>query len=209
MDDIKALPEEYYWKSKKPGALFATVQLLPSPPVSRQPTSTELQTGTIRLLTAKDIPPKRQCIEIADLTIKLQSFANAQLTRKCIQSPNQIFLPYPQDKFKKVYVRKCYEDVFCLLLERITLGMESFAISGTPGIGKSLLFVYILHRLMKDFSEKTLSLIPNRIIYQSTTEYTCFNLENQTAVELEHLEAKARVRLQDTLYIIDGQMWQS
>jgi hypothetical protein len=58
---------------------------------------------------------------------------------------------------------------------------------------------------MKDFEEKTLSLRPNRIVYQRATEYTCFNLENQTAVELEHLEAKALVRQQDTLYIIDGQ----
>jgi hypothetical protein len=58
---------------------------------------------------------------------------------------------------------------------------------------------------MKDFEEKTLSLRPNRIVYQKATEYTCFNLENQTAVELEHLEAKVLVRQQDTLYIIDGQ----
>jgi hypothetical protein len=33
-DDIKALPEEYYWKSKKLGSLFLTVQLLPSPPLT-------------------------------------------------------------------------------------------------------------------------------------------------------------------------------
>jgi hypothetical protein len=83
--------------------------------------------------------------------------------------------------------------------------MESFAISGTPGIGKSLFFVYILYRLMRDYVKKSLSLRPNRIVYQTVTEYTCFDIENQTAVEMEHLEAKALVRQQDTLYIIDGQ----
>jgi hypothetical protein len=38
-DDIKALPEEYYWKSKKLVALFLTVQMLPSP-VSRPESAT-------------------------------------------------------------------------------------------------------------------------------------------------------------------------
>jgi len=82
--------------------------------------------------------------------------------------------------------------------------MKSFAISVTPGIGKSLFFVYILYRLMKDFWEKTLSLRPNRIVYQKASQYTCFKLDDQIAVELEHLEAKILLRKQDTLYIIDG-----
>ncbi len=30
LDDIKALPEQYFWKAKLPGALFLNVQLLPS-----------------------------------------------------------------------------------------------------------------------------------------------------------------------------------
>jgi hypothetical protein len=44
-DDIIDLPEQYYWKPRQPGALFVTVQLLPSPSPSRQPTSTELLQG--------------------------------------------------------------------------------------------------------------------------------------------------------------------
>ena len=31
LEDIEALPEQYFWKQKKSGALALTVQLLPSP----------------------------------------------------------------------------------------------------------------------------------------------------------------------------------
>jgi hypothetical protein len=142
--------------------------------------------------------------EIDYLTTKLKTFANAKLVNECLQTPNNDFFPYPQKEIKKLYVRKCYVDLFDLLLEKITLGKKSFAISGTPGIGKSLFFVYILHLLMKDYSKKTLSLKPNRIVYQRNTEITCFDLENSTAVALGLLQARPLVFQKDTLYIIDG-----
>jgi hypothetical protein len=72
---------------------------------------------------------EHQHVEISDLNLK--SFANAQLVQGCIQSQDQAFLPYPQDEIRKLYVRKCYQDVFGLLIQHIS--MNSFAISGTPG----------------------------------------------------------------------------
>ena len=198
---FKSLPEEYF----NEGGSCVIIGTSPLP--TRESSKNDLfEAGSLYLLTAEDVEVqarKKQRFEITDLTTQLQSFANAQLVDECLQSPNDVFLPYPQNKLKKIYVRKCYEDVFKLLLNYIE--MESFAISGTPGIGKSLFFVYILYRLMKDFSIKALSLKPNRIVYHMGSGKTCFNLENQTAVEVEHLEAKKLVRQQDTLYIIDGQ----
>ena len=44
---------------------------------------------------------KRQGIEISDLTTQLHSFKNSLLIQECIQSPNQVFLPYPQDEIQK------------------------------------------------------------------------------------------------------------
>ena len=270
-DDIKALPEEYYLKSKNPGALFLTVQVLPSPPASRQPTSTDIFQGSPLFTAEEDVRRKKQRTEIIDLTSQLQSFANATLVKstplqssaenqldfesiqstqlqssaenqwdvesiqstelqssaenqwdvesiqstqpedtklevKCIQSPENAFLPYPQDKIKKLYVRKCYEDVFDLLLEEIGRGrMESFAISGTPGIGKSLFFVYILYRLMNDFTKKELSLKPDRILYQMKSVYTCFDLKEKIVTQISHLDAALAVREQGTFYVVDGQ----
>lgn len=156
----------------------------------------------ISILTLTQPPPTAQRIEISDLTTQLQSFANAQLVDECLQSPNDVFLPYTQYKIKKIYVRKCYEEVFDLLLKNIK--MKSFAISGTSGIGKSLFFVYILYRLMDDFYEKTLSLKPNRIVYQMDSTYLCFDLQTRIVTELK-LDASQMVRQQDTFYIIDGQ----
>ena len=143
-------------------------------------------------------------MEISDLTTQLKSFANAQLVEGCIQSQDQAFLPYPQDKIKKLYVRKCYQDVFDLLLEHINRGLESFAISGTPGIGKSLFFVYILYRLLDDFRTKTLSLKPNRVVYQIASTYECFDLQQQIVTRTTKLDAEGLVREQDTFYVIDG-----
>jgi hypothetical protein len=147
---------------------------------------------------------KRQWIEISDLTTQLKSFGNAQLVEGCIQSQDQMFLPYPTDEIKKLYVRKCYQDVFDLLLEHINRGLKSFAISGTPGIGKSLFFIYILYRLMADFRTKTLSLKPNRILYQMGSTYKCFDLQQQIVTRTTQFEAEGLVREKDTFYVIDG-----
>jgi hypothetical protein len=139
------------------------------------------------------------------LSTELKSFVNSQLVEGCIQSQDQGFLPYPQDEIKKLYVRKCYEGVFDLLLEHIDHGRKSFAISGTSGIGKSLFFVYILYRLMKDFSNKTLSLKPNRIVYHMGDMFKCFDLQQQLVTEVSKLNVANIVRQQDTFYVIDGQ----
>ena len=164
------------------------------------------EAGSISLLTGEEndtFPRTKQRMEISDLTTQLQSFANAQLVNGCLQSANDLFLPYPQNEIKKLFVRKCYEDVFELLLKNIK--MKSFAISGTPGIGKSLFFVYILYRLMKDHSVKILSLQPNRIVYQMGYSYRCFDLQQQTVALTTKIEAEVLVLKADTFYVIDGQ----
>ncbi len=91
------------------------------------------------------------------------------MVEECIQSQDQELLP--QDEIKKLYAREFYEDVFKLLLDDIDDGKKSFAISGTPGIGKSLFYVYILYRLMGDFRTKTLSWKPYRVVYQKGSKY--------------------------------------
>jgi hypothetical protein len=53
-DEIKSLPEEYYWKSKKSGALFLTVQLL-EPPVSSEDTISLSVQGSLFVLKRKSI----------------------------------------------------------------------------------------------------------------------------------------------------------
>jgi hypothetical protein len=158
------------------------------------------------LPAAEAPPPIGLRTEIDELTLQLKSFAISQLVDECIQSQDQALLPYAPDEIRKLYVRECYQDVFGLLLGDIKRGRKYFAISGTPGIGKSLFFVYILYRLMRDCRTKTLPLKPDRIVYQKRSSYRCFDLERQVVTELSTLEAKLLVMKRDTFYVIDGRM---
>ncbi|KAJ3085699.1 hypothetical protein HK100_008955 [Physocladia obscura] len=102
---------------------------------------------------------KKQRIDdglLFDLTTKFKTFVEgAQLVHTCICTEALSFLPYPQDEFRKLFVKKCYQDVYGLMVTQVEAGIEAFAISGTPGVGKSLFFVYILYRLVTDQSINT------------------------------------------------------
>ena len=140
--------------------------------------------------------------KLDDLSQQLQSFKNSQLVNGCIVSENNSLLPYPQDKIQKLFVRKCYEEVFGLFLHQVESGTESFAISGTPGIGKSLFFVYILFRIIKNQSGWK----PKRIVYHTKGGFECFDLENTIVSDLPigTSEAAIFVREKETFYVVDG-----
>ncbi|KAJ3235473.1 hypothetical protein HDU81_000416 [Chytriomyces hyalinus] len=87
--------------------------------------------------------------------------------------------------------------------------LKLFGIMGSPGIGKSLFFIYILHRLLKHRSRLTEQshsspLKPTRVIYQTSNGRDCFDLKNQIVFEVTKSEAKHLVRHTETLYIING-----
>jgi uncharacterized protein with ACT and thioredoxin-like domain len=149
-------------------------------------------------------PRKRLRTEVSVLTTQLQSFVNAELHEECIQSKDQSFLPYPHVDLKILYVRQCYRDVYNLILEDIKEGRKLFAISGTPGIGKSLFFVYMLYRLLNDTSTENMITKPKYIVYDCARYMTCIDLENKTEVDLDLNDAKKLIDKQDTLYVIDG-----
>jgi hypothetical protein len=94
---------------------------------------------------------------------------------------------------------------FNCLFNVSTSTRNHFSISGTPGIGKSLFFVYILYRLVDDFHKKTLSWKPNRFVYQINSSYKCFDLQQQIVTKITRLHALKLVRQKDTFYVIDGQ----
>ncbi|OAJ37371.1 hypothetical protein BDEG_21402 [Batrachochytrium dendrobatidis JEL423] len=204
---FSSLPQEYFTQDG------SCIVIGVSPPPPRQPTQTDLDSAsatasTSHLPAEEGSSRKRQRTEpepeIDDLTAQFKLFANSRLVDECIQSQDQKLLPYPQNKINKLYVRKCYKDVFELLLAQIGDKKESFAISGTPGIGKSLFFVYILYRLIKGSRKKTLSLKPNRIVYQVGSTYECFDLQQQFVARTTRFDAEELVRKQDTFYVIDG-----
>ncbi len=63
----------------------------------------------------------------------------------CKEIPNEFF------------IRKCYSDMFQIILETVQVGITNdyefetsgFAITGNPGIGKSIFLFYVMWRLRK------------------------------------------------------------
>ncbi|KAI8891502.1 hypothetical protein BC833DRAFT_613757, partial [Globomyces pollinis-pini] len=58
---------------------------------------------------------------------------------------------------------------------------------------------------MDDFHKKTLSLKPNRVVYQMGQMYRCFDLQQQLVTIATKSDAERLVEEQDTFYVIDGQ----
>lgn len=138
------------------------------------------------------------CI-LKSLTFALRSFLNAKLYEGCILSEKDASMPLLQDRIQRLYVRKCYTEVFQALSEKITSGCKRFGLSGAAGIGKSMFFGYILFRLVKDSPWK-----PKRVIFQKANQFICYDLKNHDVVVLGHLEAEVLVDDQESFYVIDG-----
>ena len=134
--------------------------------------------------------------------MQLRSFMNSRIIEGCIISENESdLLPYIPFKISKVYIRKCYQDIFNLFLDKISNGNEYFAISGTPGIGKSLFFVYILYRLTHNTTWK-----PKHIVYQKDHKFYLYDMKNYMIYKGEAISDSDILESNETLYVIDGRI---
>ncbi|KAJ3392603.1 hypothetical protein HDU84_003852 [Entophlyctis sp. JEL0112] len=179
--DLDDIPAEYFTKNGP------SLVVRKTPPLSRDASSAHFDSNTTFF--------KKQRTDgllLRDLTTQFKAFKSAQLLNGCIFSPSQDFLPYSENEIVKIFVRVCYKDVFALLMKGIESGSESFAISGTSGVGKSLFFIYILYRLMEDKSK-----------FGSASSLTSSS-SRFNPKRISHLEAARIVREPDTFYIIDG-----
>ncbi|KAG9416836.1 hypothetical protein AC1031_001228 [Aphanomyces cochlioides] len=91
--------------------------------------------------------------------------------------------------------------MYALLVDKIENGDKAFGISGTPGIGKSLFFAYILYRLVH---RQSFRVSFKRIIYQTGLEFEMFDLENFIVFAEESFGLQNLLDDRDTFYIIDG-----
>jgi hypothetical protein len=74
-----------------------------------------------------------------------------------------VFPTFFPDKFKVLYIRKAYEDLFKIICGNLEPTnpenrLRGMALTGTPGIGKSIFLFYILWRLANAESTKTVIL---------------------------------------------------
>ncbi|KAJ3228274.1 hypothetical protein HDU81_006251, partial [Chytriomyces hyalinus] len=146
---------------------------------------------------------------IPSLTANFKAFKDTQFVDNCFISLLPASLPSPLQELDRLYVWQCYKDVFDLLMKQIGEGRKTFAITGTPGTGKSLFFVYMLRHLMDqsvDLSpSQTLPLNPARIVYHTGNSYRCYDLEKQAVFLLEPIFASLCVlERRETLYVVDG-----
>ena len=136
-------------------------------------------------------------------TSQLQSLMNARETSESLESTNGISFPYVQEEVKILFLRKCYSEVCEILISRLSTGSKNNAISGTPGIGKSRFFIYLLFRLLKNRrSGRKAAWSPRRIIYHHAHVFRLFDLENCTVSDL--VRPGVLLEFDDTLYILDG-----
>ncbi|KAJ3222886.1 hypothetical protein HDU81_009545 [Chytriomyces hyalinus] len=213
--NLQKIPDEYY-KEINEGGLALSIQL--DPPASRVASSVlTKRASNNRQRTDSDGSASTGAVsKKRDRTGSIEtdsagpvSFKSAQVVDGCVVSPNQALLPYQFEDVRKLYVRKCYADVFDMLVAGVKKGFELFAITGTPGIGKSHFFIYVLHRVMQrrslnDSQPQPSPLNPTRIIYQTSISCNCFDLDNQTVFELSRSQVKKLIHQSDTLYIING-----
>lgn len=133
---------------------------------------------------------------------EFQSLLNAQASDEFLVSSNGVCFPYAQDEVQALFIRKCYSEVFDILISRLATGRKRTAISGTPGIGKSHFFMYLLYRFFKE--KKNLLYCPKRIIYHYGGIYHVFELESNIVCEFSNRPALF-LNDEETLYILDGQ----
>lgn len=94
-------------------------------------------------------------------------------------------LPYAMQDMHKLYIRKAYTKIFEELAQRIDGGSKSFAISGTPGIGKSVFFIYLLYRIMFDSEWK-----PETIVYHYGTDIYVYDMVTLRVSDIIRTDAK-------------------
>ncbi|KAJ3226280.1 hypothetical protein HDU78_010402 [Chytriomyces hyalinus] len=202
--DLDYIADDYYEKIQN-GGLVLTIQ-------TTSPESTFTSSWDFTRADSAEVAVKKQWIRgdpVPEATARFQAFKAAKFLDGCIVSPSEVLLPYAGSNLKKLYVRKCYEELFEDFLSRVERGRMFFTISGTPGIGKSAFFIYILHWLMERQSGKTSisrasRYNPANVVYQTIVGFECFDLASATVFSVTPREAQDIVYESETLYIIDG-----
>jgi hypothetical protein len=134
------------------------------------------------------------------LSESLKALTQAIANNGWLESTHDLPDPSGVFKKKKLFLRTCYAEMFNLLLANKCI-KEKFAISGTPGIGKSLFFFYMLWRFVQpDESWK-----PKNILYQLESYFFFIDIEKKEFYDVSKAFARHFVKASD-VYIIDGEV---
>ena len=199
VNDLDEIAEVYYKKLKENG-LSLTVQLLPSPTSSRQPIDANLLASAGTVLS----------YEVAQRNI------DTNLTTFWLSlpetSPSNDILTFPiipkffPEGLKAIYIRQSYIDLFAMILnlekEELHCGkkLHRMAITGNPGIGKSVFLFYVLWRLSLICTTETVILRREKdegriLVFQRND---CWITKNPDLID-QYLDDKCTWYLTDTL----------
>ncbi|KAJ3387252.1 hypothetical protein HDU80_000197, partial [Chytriomyces hyalinus] len=201
--DLDDIAHDYYEKIEN-GGLALTIQTTP-------PESIFTSSWAFARTDSAELAAKKRWIHgdlVPEATARFQALKAAKFLDGCIVSPSEVLLPYAGSNLKKLYIRKCYEELFEDFLSRVERGCMFFTISGTPGIGKLAFFIYILHWLMERQSGKTSKsrarhFNPAKVIYQTIVGFECFDLASTAVFSVTPQEAQDIMDESEALYIID------
>jgi hypothetical protein len=182
VDDLDSLIHcAEYFTSRDKGGVSLRIRLADHPPIQHTVT-------------------RKHEVRLDEMTEQFRAFATAVVEDDCIAlSP---FLPSVQ-MISELYIRRCYGEVLDLILHEFSVGTLSVGISGTPGIGKSLFFLYILHRLLEIWSRCPMSQT-ERILYQCGEAFFMYDFKTMTVALLKPFTALVSVQSPKTLYVVDG-----
>jgi hypothetical protein len=109
--------------------------------------------------------------------------------------------PYEETQF---YVRKCYPEYYLLIVDLLhgtstSIKMKWITVTGTPGIGKSIFYLYVFNRI-REQGEKT---IVTASFNETSRLKKClvFNPGEDHAIEAD---IKTTRSMPNTIYLYDG-----
>ena len=120
---------------------------------------------------------------------------------KLMRVPNH-FIPM-QFPYKKtnIYVRDCYPHYFEIIWKDLFVDqMDSVLITGTPGIGKSIFYIYVLERMKAELKDTVIVLAS--FSKKSQLKSCVILAPGQDPIELE--KGKSIPKIQNAMYLYDG-----
>jgi hypothetical protein len=130
-------------------------------------------------MTIKDVNSPTQKFS-HELSLFWKSLSTLQVEEDFLQfSARHYLLP---SHLSHLYVRQCYVDLFEIIENNVALKLQRFALTGTPGVGKSAFLFYVLWRLASIQENETVILHRacdgNRVfVFTKTNCYNTFGLE--------------------------------
>ena len=102
-----------------------------------------------------------------------------------------------------MFVRKCWEQLFEIVVEQMSRGVEGngVVITGNPGIGKSWFLNYVMMRLARDTKHRH-----RAVVYESVAYGLIWTLEPSGAVRKMDWRRRSVVKLlydSSTVYLFD------